>query len=232
MHRTLFRHHGPVRIHLPEHVLGIGVLHHIVNPYLPLHFLKLMRMGMIAVAESSLTATPSYLVVEVADGLSVLQRLGCFAPRGDHISHARCLMRLDGLIPPFQRLREIVAGKFFGIQVAIDVRRDRCQSRLLAVLSVLFGRDAIELPVLVVGCLDARVSHLAQAPEHLCMVVGVQLGIAYHVANAVELHSHLFGLVQIVSHSFQIVERLLLAVFISPELGDVVDAPFSLLTAE
>ena len=64
------------------------------------------------------------------------------------------------------------------------------------------------------------------------MVLGVQLSIAYHVANAVKLYSHLFWFIQIFSHPFQIVVRLLLAVGIRHELDDVVDAPFSLLATE
>ena len=76
VHGGLLPHHGPVDVHLPEHILRIGVLDEIFHPHLVLYLLKLMRVGVVAILQAGSFAATANLIGIVAQGLGVLQCLG------------------------------------------------------------------------------------------------------------------------------------------------------------
>ena len=103
-------------------------------------------------------------------------------------------MGFDGLVPPLQGFREVVAGQFVSIKIARGMRRDGSQSGCLTILLILLRRDAVELAVVVAGSLHTCITHLVKTLEHLGVILGIGLCIAKNIADAVELQVHLLGL--------------------------------------
>jgi len=83
-----------------------------------------------------------------------------------------------------------VVGTFLLVDAVRGMRRQRGESRILAVLFKLFGRHPVETAVLVVaGRLDVVEAHLLQLLEHLHMVGRILGRIANQVAVVVQLRT-------------------------------------------
>ena len=73
---ALLCHDAPVDVHLPEHVFGLDVFEHDFGPRGAFDLLVLVRVGVVAVAESGLAAALADGVVVVAESLGFLEVLG------------------------------------------------------------------------------------------------------------------------------------------------------------
>ena len=169
---------------------------HIVIHHLTFHFLKFMRMIMIAKPQALLVAALTYFIVISTISFQILQCFRNIHPGSYDIFHSCCLMVGDTLIPPFKWFWIITGSQFLFRQSTCAMRRQNFHSGRFDILLELSGSSIIKFSIIIISRFNTGISHFCQFRENgsisrITFSVLIVYPIQY-ISNRIELNSHFF----------------------------------------
>ena len=115
--RTNLTANCPIDVHFEEHLIGIGMLYHIVVPNLVLYLAKLVRVVVVAELHARSVHHFAYFVQILADNVCFCKVPGIVHTRIDDVLHASALVSFNAFCPPTESAVEVARLQLVVVQV-------------------------------------------------------------------------------------------------------------------